>query len=209
MRDSGDLHDIPESAQPNPAGAAVSLQDLITKEVFEWVDTIAVCIIAVVLVFTFVLRVVGVYGPSMKDTLHTGDKLIITHLNYKPKFGDIVVISMNHANRLDPANADNIPIIKRIIALENQTVDIDFEKGEVYVDGQRLDEPYIRTLTFRDEGAFTYPVTVPEGHIFVLGDNRDESKDSRDPSIGMVDERYILGKAVFRLFPLSVFGPVK
>lgn len=101
------------------------------------------------------------------------------------------------------------PIIKRVIALENQTVDIDFETGTVYVDGQALDESaYIANGITTQPSDYTYPLTVPEGHLFVLGDNRAVSKDSRNSSVGMIDERYVLGKAELVVFPFSRFGKI-
>ena len=150
--------------------------------------------LAVVLVFTFVARLIGVDGPSMVPTLQNGDRLVVVssllYNDYKP--GDIVVA------RKDSFMSD--PIVKRVIAVEGQTVDIDFDTGCVYVDGELLDEPYINELTLRDEGT-EFPLTVGEGEVFLMGDNRNRSSDSRDPSLGTVDTRYIIGKAVFLLFP--------
>lgn len=150
---------------------------------------------AFLVVFLLLFRVVIVSGPSMLDTLHDGDFLfLVGNLLYRePKQGDVVVASKDSFE-------DGKPIIKRVIATEGQTVDIDFEKGVVYVDGTALPEPYTRTATTLWEGT-EFPLTVEEGMIFVLGDNRNVSKDSRDPEIGLIDRREVLGKAVFCFFP--------
>ncbi len=136
----------------------------------------------------------------MEPTLWENDKLIVSDLFYTPEYGDIVVL------RKDSFSVD--PIVKRVIATEGQTIDIDFDLGKVYVDGVELDEPYINEPTKRDLD-FDDPVTVPENHIFVMGDNRNASSDSRDADIGMVDERYIIGREIIRIFPLESFGAVK
>ena len=149
----------------------------------------------VLLVFSFLFRFVIVSGPSMKNTLIDGDWLILLSnvLYNEPKHGDIVVVSKNTYN-------DGTPIIKRVIAKEGQKVDINFATGTVYVDNVALDEPYTLTPTNQFEGV-SFPLVVDEGCIFVLGDNRNESKDSRSSEIGLVDEREILGKAIFILIP--------
>lgn len=167
--------------------------------VFDWLQCIVAALVACILIFVFVGRTVGVVGPSMQQTLIEGDRLIISRLFYTPKYGDIVVL------RKDAFKDE--PIIKRVIATEGQTVDIDFAAGIVYVDGEALDEPYINTPTNARED-FTGPVTVPEGCVFVMGDNRNHSTDSRTEVIGCVDTRYILGKALFRLTPLNRLGSV-
>ena len=165
-----------------------------------------VAIIAVVILFTFIFRMVGIIGPSMKETLHQDDRIIISNFMYTPQKGDIVVISRNYTNEAnDGVYQSSEPIIKRVIATENQVVDIDFDAGIVYVDDVALDEPYTRTLT-TDQYDITFPIRVSEGHIFVLGDNRAESLDSRSSQIGLVDERYVLGKALFRVYPFDQFG---
>ncbi len=176
--------------------------------VFDWLEVLVHAIIAVVICFSFLFRIATIDGPSMKDTLHHGERVIITNLFYEPKVGDIVVISRNKENSVYTMNDSNTPIIKRIIAMEGQTVDIDFEQGIVYVDGVALDEPYTRTPTNRKDDV-EFPVTVDEGCVFVLGDNRNESMDSRDSRIGeygMIDTRYILGHAVFRILPFDKIG---
>ena len=178
----------PEEQKENKGGA-----------VFDWLQCIVAALVGCVLIFTFVARTVGVVGPSMQQTLIEGDRLIISRLFYTPKYGDIIVL------RKDDFKGE--PIIKRVIATEGQTVDIDFDAGIVYVDGVALTEPYTNTPTNLRED-FTGPVTVPEGCVFVMGDNRNHSTDSRTDSIGCVDTRFILGKALFRLTPFSKFGSI-
>jgi len=149
----------------------------------------------ILLVFSLLFRIVIVSGPSMKNTLIDGDWLLLMGnvLYREPQQGDVVVVCKESYD-------NGTPIVKRVIATEGQTVDIDFEEGIVYVDGTALDEPYILTETKLFEGV-QFPLQVDEGCIFVLGDNRGESKDSRSPEIGLIDCREILGKAVFVLFP--------
>ena len=167
------------------------------KEVMEWMETLVWATVAVVLVFTFLGRTAVVSGSSMLPTYHDGDRMLISSLGYTPEYGDVVVFAEK--------SGDKENLIKRVIATEGQTVDINFETGEVSVDGVVLDEPYIYEQT-EEEGNIEFPATVPEGHIFVLGDNRNNSRDSRFGSIGMVDERLILGRAYWQIFPLSKRG---
>ena len=169
------------------------------RELFEWMEAIVFSLVVVVLLFTFVFRIVGIEGRSMMDTLQDNDRVIITHLFYQPKQNDIVVITK-------PTSV-NRPIIKRVIATGGQKVDIDFDRGIVYVDDKALDEPYIKTPTTLDEGT-EFPLTLKDGEVFVMGDNRGESLDSRSPEIGVIDERYILGKAVFRIYPFKSIGTI-
>ena len=178
------------------------------KDIFDWVEVLVHAILAVILCFSFLFRIATIDGDSMKDTLLNGERVIISNLFYEPEVGDIVVISRNKENSVFTMNESNTPIIKRIIATEGQTVDIDFEQGVVYVDGIALDEPYTKTPTNR-KWDIEFPVTVDEGCIFVLGDNRNDSLDSRDARIGeygMIDTRYILGHAVYRIFPFDKIG---
>lgn len=137
----------------------------------------------------------------MLPTLHTNDRLIVSSINYQPQYGDIVVSVQE--------NAVEKAIIKRVIAVGGQTVDIDTEKGIVYVDGKALEEPYIYDLTYViPYPPMEFPLTVPEGTVFVMGDNRNDSLDSRSTDVGFIQERYILGKVVFRIFPFDRIGGI-
>lgn len=173
------------------------------KQILAYFRDMVFLIAAVLLIFSLCLRIVVVSGPSMKNTLYDGDWLIVLNNVFyrEPKVGDIVVVSKDG---FDNGN----PIIKRVIATEGQTVDIDFSAGIVYVDGDPLDEPYTLTPTNLSEGV-PFPVTVSEGSLFVMGDNRNESKDSRSYEIGLVDEREVSGKAVFLVVPGTSKGNVK
>ena len=154
----------------------------------------------VLIVFLFIFRIIVVSGDSMKMTLLDGDYLLLLSNTFyhEPRQGDIVVISKK-------AFDNGAPIVKRVIATEGQTVDIDFDSGIVYVDHTPLEEPYINSLTKLDEGT-RFPLTVEENCIFVLGDNRGVSRDSRDPAIGQVDKREVLGKAIFLILPGTSHG---
>lgn len=181
-----------------------------------FIENFIITTFIVMLVFTYIFRTTAVLGSSMSGTLNEGDRLIVTSWYGKPSQGDIVVINARRAVILDrdgnTVESGGIGgyIVKRIIATEGQSVDIDFERGTVSVDGEVLDEPYANGLTHRDDGAFTgsYPVTVPEGYVFVMGDNRTVSEDSRSYRLGFVSEDDIEGKVVFRFSPLKSFGIV-
>ena len=149
----------------------------------------------VLVLFLVFFRIIVVSGPSMKRTLLDGDYLLLySNLFYhQPQRGDVVVVSKQSYD-------NGKPIVKRVIATEGQTVDIDFETGEVSVDGTVLQEDYINALTTVDGGVH-FPLTVAEGCIFVLGDNRGISKDSRYPDVGQIDKREVLGKAIFLMYP--------
>ena len=165
------------------------------RDLYEWVQSQVGSVLVVVAIFTFVIRMMGVDGHSMLNTLQHGDRLLVVNsmLYHDYKYGDIVILRKNGV-------FDDDPIVKRVIAVEGQTVDIDFAEGIVYVDGEALEEDYIREPTYTAEGT-EFPLTVPEGSIFVMGDNRNGSSDSRDYRLGTVDTRYVIGKAAFLIFP--------
>lgn len=175
------------------------------KTLYEWLEEIVIALTLVILVFTFLFRVVTVTGESMLPNFVEGQKLIVTNLGHSVEQGTVVVIT----------NVLNEPIIKRVIATEGQTVDIDYETGVVYVDGEAVDETQfgiengITTRPYSTLEAMVFPQTVPEGCVFVLGDNRGVSKDSRYTEVGMVDTRHILGEAVFTLYPFDRFGVIE
>ena len=165
-----------------------------------YVHDLTYMLLSVILVFLLLFRVIVVTGDSMYDTLWDGDfLLLLSNVFYsRPEQGDIVVISKKSFD-------EGQPIVKRVIATEGQTVDSDFEQGIVYVDGQALQEPYIRDLTTQDRGT-KFPLTVAPGCIFVLGDNRPVSRDSRAPEIGQIDTREVLGKALCLMLPGTHHG---
>lgn len=165
------------------------------KNILSYLHDLVFGLVGILLVFMFLFRMVVVSGPSMMQTLQDGDRLILLSnvLYTNPKYGDIVVASKDSFK-------DGEPIIKRVIATEGQTVDIDFEQGVVYVDGTALEEPYTNTPTNLFEGT-SFPLTVMEGCVFVLGDNRNDSLDSRSSQIGQIDKRELLGKVIFLAIP--------
>lgn len=175
----------PENAAERPAWEDV---------VCDWARCVITAVISVVLLFTFLVRLVGVSGPSMQDTLYTGDSLItIAAPLCRFQQGDVVVVNAYNA-LLDDT------LVKRIVAVGGQTVDIDFNTGTVYIDGDALDEPYIKEPTYT-AGGTTFPLTLAEDEVFIMGDNRNHSTDSRSDRLGPVKTSYIQGKAVFILFP--------
>ena len=165
------------------------------KDLLVYVHDLTGMLAIIMVVFLLLFRMVIVSGSSMYSTLWDGDWILLISGSFyqEPEYGDIIVACKDSFN-------DGEPIIKRVIATEGQTVDIDFEAGIVYVDGKALDEPYTYTSTNYPEG-LTFPTVVENGCVFALGDNRNNSRDSRDPSIGMIDRREILGKAIFLVFP--------
>lgn len=167
----------------------------VQNNVLAYLHDLVYLLAGIMLLLLLLFRVVIVSGPSMNDTLVHGDYLILLNnaLYGEPKQGDIIVASKESFK-------DGEPIIKRVIATEGQTVDIDFAAGIVYVNNVALEEDYIKSLTTLKEG-MEFPLVVDEGCIFVMGDNRGVSKDSRNPEIGLIDTREVLGRAVFLMFP--------
>lgn len=175
-----------EAAPPDPFKLA--------REGYEWVEMLVGLIVSVLLIFTFIGRIAYVDGPSMNETLHDGDMLIVSNLLYTPKQNDIVVFQAYDSSIRGG-------IVKRVIATEGQVVDIDFETWTVTVDGAAIDEPYVNyeegyPMRY---GEVEFPLTVPEGKVFVMGDNRNHSNDSRGKEIGCVDTRFIFGRLIFKV----------
>ena len=168
--------------------------------VYDVVATLETAVIILILLFSLVLRPAAVIGNSMLPNFSGGDRVACVHSFSGYERGDVIIIS--HATRKDES------IIKRVIAVGGDTVDIDFYKGTVSVNGQELDEPYINTPTNLSYD-MTFPVTVPEGKLFVLGDNRNGSLDSRSTDIGFINENKVLGKVVFRFYPFDRIKIIK
>ena len=193
-----------DNKKTKPEEEKLSGEDSFKMDLFFWLQALVAALITLILVFTFVGRIIGVDGDSMYPTLHNGDLLLLQSVGYEPEQGDVVVLTKEFA-------ASRGPIVKRVIAVGGQTVDIDYGAGTVSVDGQVLDEPYINTSEAMMPPT-TYEhathVEVPEGSIFVMGDNRNHSSDSRDVTLGAVDERYVLGKALWIILPFDRFGAI-
>lgn len=183
---------VPEAPHREPEKKKSNWQ----LSLLQYLHDIVYLLAAVILIFLLLFRVVVVSGPSMQNTLKDGDYLLlVSNVFYRnPKPGDIVVASK-------ASFKNGAPIVKRIIATEGQEVYIDFRKGIVYVDGVPLEEPYVLGSTTMSEGMRENPVTVAPGCVFVMGDNREDSTDSRDPRIGQIDEREIMGKVIFLFLP--------
>ena len=163
---------------------------------FFWLQTFVIVLAVLILVFTFVGRIITVDGPSMLPTLHDKDMLILRSIAYTPEQGDVIVLTKDFDHYEDQ------PIVKRVIAVGGQSVRIDYNESKVYVDGTALDEPYIMDQTMYEPGGdlSIQELEIPEGHVFVMGDNRNNSSDSRHYQLGAIDNRYILGKVVTVLF---------
>lgn len=166
---------------------------------FDWIESTVQAIIIVVFLMSFVFRTVNISGDSMRNTLHNNDKVIIKLWNYTPKNGDIVVIK--RGNKL------NSPLIKRIIAIEGQKLNIDFNQGTVSVDGRKINESYTKERMWL-RGDINIPDVIPKGYCFVMGDNRNNSTDSRFEEVGLIPYSNIVGKATYIIFPLDRIGSI-
>ena len=177
-------------------------------DLFEWLQVLIGCVLVAVLLFNCLIRLTRVVGESMDTTLENGEMMLIWSLGYQPEQGDIVVLTKTAQDTL-PQVKDKA-IVKRVIAVEGQTVDIDYTTGTVYVDGTPLDEPYINGPMYLPSDPMMWRThwEVPEGSIFVMGDNRNGSTDSRHELLGTIDEDYVLGKVVLALWPPDRFGPM-
>ncbi len=189
-------YDAPAPEKAEPQVCAQSPRRKKAAAMFEWVQSVVVAISVLFLVFTFVLRPVKVVGDSMLPTLQDGNWLVISAFDRSPDYGDIIVSTQPNKTQ------SGEPVIKRVIATGGQTVDINFDFGIVYVDGVALDEPYILDRTYRSFDV-TFPLTVPEGYVFVMGDNRNDSLDSRTSRVGLINVNYVLGSVKLRPFPFT------
>ena len=188
-----------QPVRPRQGGKRVAPRQEEGSETYQNVRTLVSVLAVLILLFTFVLRLVVVSGPSMENTLQDRDTMLVWSLGYHAKQGDVVVLTKK--------SYQEDSIVKRVIATEGQTVEIDYFSSTVFVDGEPLEEDYIKEWMYVPSyGEGLNNITVPEGCIFVLGDNRNESADSRYPAIGIVDERCVIGRAVMVLFPFGDFG---
>lgn len=170
------------------------------REILEWILCIVSAVLIALIVRTYVFTFVNVVGSSMEPTIQNGDIFFTRRIMYEPQAGDVIILT--------PYPGGD-PFIKRIIALENQVVNIDRFTGEVSVDGQVLEEEYIDPdVITHPGGVIAYPYTVPEGHVFVLGDNRNPGGSTDSRAIGSIPHESIIGKATFRIWPLKSIGTV-
>lgn len=190
-----EVTNVAEERKVSAQGTEEQKEESLQKSLLLYLHDLIYMLAGIMLVFLVLFRMVIVSGSSMYSTLWDGDWLIVLSGTFyqEPEYGDIIVACKESFN-------DGEPIIKRVIATEGQKVDIDFKKGIVYVDDKALDEPYTFTPTNHAEG-MQFPLIVDEGCIFAMGDNRNSSRDSRDPAIGLIDQREILGKAIILIFP--------
>lgn len=205
------MENINQETQKNKAPES---KKSVLKDILEILESTIITVFAIVMIFTYLLHPVNVVGTSMVPTLNNKDRIFMSTVMPDLSYGDIVVINNDAAYLMDkntgeiyesPSAPLNECIIKRIIACGGQTIDIDFLTGTVTVDGEVLDEPYINDITSKNDGAFDFPLTVPEGYFFVMGDNRNHSSDSRNQFVGLIKKEQIYGKAVIRYAPFSQF----
>ncbi len=199
---TGDDCALSEEHTPAPEGA-LSRADSVKMDLYFWLQALVMALVTLILLFTLVGRIIGVDGMSMFPTLRNEDMLLLRSIGYTPKQGDVVVITKDSFMERS--------IVKRVIAVGGQTVRIDYAAGLVYVDEKPLDEPYLPEVMEAPQSLYmtNNDVYVPEGSIFVLGDNRNNSTDSRDVRLGTVDVRHVLGRAVFVLLPPADIGTIR
>ncbi len=198
-----------QEAQPE----AEQKKNNLFNDIVEILETMLMSVFVVLLLFTYLIRPVTVEGRSMVPTLQNHDKLVMRRILYEPHQGDIVVISNysghvldENGNAIESGSSLNEILIKRVIAVAGQSIEVRTDEGRVYIDGAPLDEDYVNEPTLTNDGAFSYPITVPEGYVFVMGDNRNHSTDSRNPCVGLVAKEDILGNAFFRYCSVETDG---
>ena len=177
------------------------------KNIFDMVEIITMSVVIVFILVSFVFRLASVNGKSMYPTLKNGEILLLSNLFYEPKTGDIIVFQQSNVE----TRLFDYPLVKRVIATEGQTIEFDFEHWKVKVDGVELEEDYINYIKegyMRRLDIKENTIVVPEGYIFVMGDNRNNSTDSRDSRVSFIRKDEVLGKALLRLFPINVFGTI-
>lgn len=196
-------NEINEMKAEEVVGAPAPKKSLLSS-LYDMIEVVAVSLAIVIFVLTFVGRLTSVDGDSMYPTLEDTERLWVMSLGYKPENGDIVVVQEKDGEL-------NYPLVKRIIAVGGQTITFDFDAWKVYVDGELLDEDYINYEDWRDMKSYgcEETVVVPDGYIFVMGDNRNHSTDSRDSRVGFISEDDVIGKVALRIFPLDRFGAVE
>ncbi len=173
----------------------------LSQILYDWSGTLLMAIVVILLIMTFFLRQITVKGDSMNDTLQSQDRLLVYSFMYEPQNGDIVIVT--HGESLDE------PIIKRVIAKAGQRLQINYETNEVAVDGVVLQESYIKGRTIKLQNPTPIPEVIPAGYVFVMGDNREDSLDSRSVRVGLVPVENIIGKAFWRIQPFETFGGVQ
>ena len=172
-------------------------------DLFTWLQALTFALVIIMIVFTFFARIIGVDGHSMEPTLQDRDMLLLQCAGYEPRQGDVVVLHKSFSTTGEP-------IVKRVIAVGGQSVHIDYDTSTVYVDGEPVDDSYLGEPMVQP-GSSTMQGTdwdIPEGSVFVVGDNRHYSSDSREESLGPVENQYVLGRALVVLFPFSHFGSI-
>lgn len=180
----------------------LSRSQALKTDLFFWLQALVMALIVLILIFTFVGRIITVDGTSMLPTLHHKDVLLLRCIAYTPEQGDVIVLTKDFSGYTDQ------PIVKRVIAVGGQHIRIDYENNKVFVDDTALDEPYIKEAMLEpvNSSLIINEMTVPDGCVFVMGDNRNNSSDSRHVELAAIDQRHILGEAVMVLLPFSHFG---
>lgn len=202
-----------ENNQKTDEAAIADNKGSLFNDIMEIAESTFITVFAIVMIFTYLLHPVHIIGTSMVPTLNNDDRIFMSTVITNISNGDVIIIDNNAAYLLNDSgevyesssSGFNECIIKRVIACGGQTIDIDFETGKVTVDGEVLEESYINETTVKNDGAFTYPLVVPDGYYFVMGDNRNHSSDSRNQYVGLVKKDQIYGKAVLRYSPMSEF----